>query len=114
MTKLIAKWFIGALSLLLAAYLVAGISVASFYIALIVAALLGFLHLIVRPVIVVLTLPINIMTLGLFTFVIDALFFWFVASFVEGFYVTGFIAALLGALVVSVVSSVGNMMFGLK
>jgi len=108
MMNVIIKWFIVALSLLLAEYLIPGISVASFYTALIVAVLLGIVNLILKPILVILTLPINIMTLGLFTLVINAALFWFLATIVKGFYVDGFIAAFLGALLVSVVSYFGN------
>lgn len=110
---IIAKWFITALALLAAAYLIPGIEVSSFYIALIVAALLGVVNVILRPILIVLTLPINIVTLGLFTFVINGFLFWFLTTFIEGFDITtpgiaGFGVAILGALVVSVVSYLGN------
>ena len=105
---LIAKWFISALSLLAAPYLIPGITVRSFYIALVVALILGIINVIIRPILVILTLPITILTLGLFTFVINALLFWFVSTFVEGFEVMGFVAALTGSLFVSVVSYIGN------
>jgi len=108
MISILVKWFVIALSLLLAAYLIPGISVASFYTALIVAALLGVVNLIFKPILIILTLPINILTLGLFTFVINAFLFWFLSTFVQGFSVSGFLAAFMGALVVSAVSYVGN------
>lgn len=106
--KLIIKLLITALALLAVAYLVPGVAVTSFYTALIVAIVLGLLNLIIKPIVVLLTLPINILTLGLFTFVINALLFWFAASFVEGFIVTGFIPAFLGALIVSIISSLSE------
>lgn len=109
--KLLVKLIITALALLLVAYLVPGIEVASFYIALIVAVILGLLNLVIRPILVLLTLPINILTLGLFTFVINGLIFWFVATFIDGFEVAGFLAAVIGALVVSVVSWIGEKLF---
>jgi len=108
MTELLTKWLIAALSILLAAYLIPGISVESFYVALIVAVLLAVVNLIFKPILVVLTLPVNIITLGLFTFVINALLFWFVETIVKGFYVDGFWAAFLGALVVSIATNLGN------
>ncbi len=108
MIQLIVKWFIVALSLLLAAYLVPGIAVTSFYTALIVAALLGVVNIILKPILVVLTLPINILTLGLFTFVINGLLFWLLSTIVKGFYVEGFLAALLGSLVVSAISYISG------
>ena len=108
MMNLIVKWLIGALAVLGAAYLIPGIVVASFYTALIVAALWGVVNVIVKPILVILTLPITILTLGLFTLVINALLFWFLGTIVKGFAVEGFVAAFLGALFVSVVSFVGN------
>lgn len=108
MIVFIAQWFVNALGVLAAGYFVPGVSVASFYIALIVAAFLGVLNLLVRPILVVLTLPITLLTLGLFTFVINALLFWFLASFIQGFAVSGFFAAFFGALVVSVISFIGR------
>ena len=101
MMRIIVKWFIVALSLLLAAYLVPGIAVTSFYTALIVAVLLGVVNIVLKPILVVLTLPINLLTLGLFTFVINGFLFWFLSTIVKGFSVEGFLAALLGSLVVS-------------
>ena len=105
---LIAKWFINALALLASAYLIPGISVSSFYIALIVALFLGIVNAVVRPILVILTLPINIITLGLFIFVINGFLFWFLSTFIEGFEVSGLFVAILGALLVSVFSYIGN------
>ena len=111
MINILTKWSLVALSLLLAAYIIPGISVASFYTAFIVAILLGVVNIILKPILVILTLPINILTLGLFTFVINAILFWFLATIVKGFYVDGFLDAFLGALVVSVVSYLGGKLF---
>ena len=108
MMRIIVKWFIVALSLLLAAYLVPGIAVTSFYTALIVAVLLGVVNIVLKPILVILTLPINLLTLGLFTFVINGFLFWFLSTIVKGFSVEGFLAALLGSLVVSAVSYVSG------
>lgn len=106
--KLIAKIIIGALALLFVAQVVPGIVVENFYIALIAAVILGILNAVVRPILIVLTLPVTILTLGLFIFVINALLFLFVASFVDGFAVDGFLAALFGSLIVSVISLIAN------
>lgn len=106
--KLLTRVLIGTLALLMAAYFIPGIEVANFYIALIAAIILGLLNAVVRPVLIILTLPITILTLGLFTFVINALLFWFVASFIDGFDVSGFWIALLGSVFVTIVTSVGN------
>ena len=108
MMKIVIKILIAAVGLLVAAYLVPGITVASIYIAIVTAVILGILNVLVRPILVILTLPITILTLGLFIFVINALLFLFAATFIEGFAVDGFIAALLGSLIVSVVSAIGN------
>lgn len=105
---LIAKWFISALSLLAAAYLIPGIYVSSFYIALIVAFFLGIVNAVIRPILVVLTLPINVLTLGLFIFVINGFLFWFLSTFIDGFYVDSLGVAIIGALLVSVFSYIGN------
>ncbi len=106
--KIVFKILIVALALLGVEFLVPGVEVASFYTAVIVALILGLLNLIVRPILVILTLPITIVTLGIFIFVINALLFWFAASFIEGFAVSGFLAALLGSLLVSLASTVTN------
>ena len=108
MVSLIAKWLIVALALLATAYIIPGIEVVSFYIALVVALLLGIVNLTLRPILVILTLPINIITLGLFIFIINGFLFWLLGTFVRGFEVAGFGTAILGALVVSVISYLGN------
>lgn len=105
---LIARILLNALALLVAAYVVPGIVVESIYIAIVAAVVLGLINLTIKPILFVLTLPITILTLGLFAFVLNALMFWFVASFLDGFSVDGFIPALLGSLVVSIVSAVGG------
>lgn len=106
--SLIIRWVINALALMLVAYLLPSIEIEGFYIALITALILGLINAVIRPLLILITLPINIITLGLFTFVLNALLFWFVASFVEGFYVAGFWAAFFGALIFSIVSSLAN------
>jgi putative membrane protein len=102
--RLLLRWIINALALLALPYLFDSIQVAGFYTALITALVLGLVNALIRPILIVLTLPINILTLGLFTLVINGLLFWFVASFVKGFTVAGFWPAFWGALVYSVVS----------
>lgn len=106
--KIILHILITALSLLLVAHFVPGISISSFYVACIVALILGVLNIFVKPVLVILTLPVTILTLGLFIFVINALLFMFAASFVDGFSVTGFIPALIGSILTSIVSTVAQ------
>lgn len=92
-------------------YIVPGITVESFYVALIVALVWGVIVLVIRPILTLLTLPINILTLGLFSFVLNALLFWFVASFVDGFTVAGFIPALGGSIILTVVGWALNVIF---
>ena len=100
--KLVLKWLFSAAALLAVAYLYSGVTVTSFTSALIAAAVLGALNAVVRPVLVLLTLPVTLVTLGLFLFVINALMFWAAASLLSGLHVTGFVAALIGSLIYSV------------
>lgn len=93
-----------AVTLLLISEYVPGIFVESFYTAVVVAVIWGILGLTVRPVLKLLTLPINILTLGLFSFVLNALLFWFLATFIKGFHVYGFIPALEGSIILAVVA----------
>lgn len=104
MRKLLIVWLINALALVALPYIVGGVQIASFGTALLAALLLGLVNSLVRPVLVLLTLPITLVTLGLFIFVINGLLFWLVASFLEGFHVTGFWPAFFGALVYSLIS----------
>jgi len=106
--KLILHWLILTLAVLASAYLISGIHVASFLTAVIVAAVLGFINTIIKPVIKILTLPINILTLGLFSLVINGFFFWLVADVVKGFSVATFAAAFWGALIVSIINWLGG------
>ena len=101
MVKLIAKWLLSATALLFVAYVYSsGVQVTSFGSALVAAFVIGLLNTVVRPVLVVLTLPVTVLTLGLFLFVINALVFWLAASMLgEGFQVRGFGAALIGSLI---------------
>ena len=100
--KLIINWLCSAAALLAVAYLYSGVVVSSFTAALIAAAVLGALNMVVRPVLVLLTLPVTLVTLGLFLFVVNALMFWAAASLVSGLSVKGFGAALIGSLIYSV------------
>ena len=104
--RLILKWLLSAIALLAVAYLYNGVQVTSFGSALIAAAVIGLLNMVVRPVLVVLTLPVTIVTLGLFLFVINALMFWAAAGLLQGFHVNGFGAALLGSLIYSLLGLV--------
>lgn len=104
--KLIIKWLLSAAALLAVAYIYNGVTVTSFGAALIAAFVIGLLNTIVRPILVVLTLPVTVVTLGLFLFVINALMFWAASGVLDGFSVTGFGAALLGSLIYSVLGVV--------
>jgi len=99
--KIIVRWLLLAAALLLVAYLYPGVAIKSFGSAMIAAFVLGLLNTLLRPLLVLLTLPVTLITLGLFLFVINALMFYFAASLLEGFYVTGFVAALIGSLLYS-------------
>jgi putative membrane protein len=102
MLKLFVKWLLLASALLFLAYVYTGVEVRSFGSAMLAALVIGLLNTIVRPVLVVLTLPVTLVTVGLFLFVINALMFWAAAQMLEGFQVQGFLAALIGSLVYSV------------
>ncbi|MNV75269.1 Membrane protein of unknown function [compost metagenome] len=104
MVTLILVWILNAVALLAVAYLLPGITVASFGSALIAALVLGLVNMLVKPVLVLLTLPITIVTLGLFLVVINALLFWFVGSVLKGFQVNGFWWAVGGAILYSIIS----------
>jgi len=99
--RIIIKWLLSAVALLAVAYLYSGVQVNSFGSALIAAAVIGLLNMVVRPALVVLTLPVTIVTLGLFLFVINALLFWAASGLLGGFHVSGFLAALIGSLLYS-------------
>ena len=105
---LLIKWLIGVLSILLSAYFLPGIEVAGLYIALIVAILLGVLNFTIKPILILLTLPINILTFGLFTFVINGFLLWFLSTFIAGFDIDGFGYAVLAGILVSIVNWLGN------
>lgn len=102
--RLMLVWLINAVSLIAVAYLLPSISVSSFAAALVAALVLGLLNTVIRPILVLLTLPATLLTLGLFIFVINGLLFWFAGSFIEGFEVAGFWAGMIGTIVYSLVS----------
>lgn len=104
MTTLIVRWFLNALALMAVAYLYSGVKVESIFAALMAALVLGLVNAVVRPVLVLLTLPVTLLSLGLFIFVINAFLLWFVAYVVKGFVVDGFFAALIGSLMFSVIT----------
>ena len=104
MVRFLLAWLVNTLALIAVAYLMPSITVSSFGAALIAALVLGLVNAIVRPVLVLLTLPVTILTLGLFIFVLNGLHFWMVASWLEGFHVAGFWSGVFGAILFSLVS----------
>ncbi len=106
MLSLLARWVLNAAALLLVAYLYPGVQVQDFLAALVAALVLGLVNAVVRPLLVILTLPVTLLTLGLFLFVFNALLFWLAAELVPGFTVSGFGAALIGSILYSLITLV--------
>lgn len=104
--KLIVRWLLLAAALLLVAQVSPGVSVNSFGAALVAALVLGLLNILVRPLLVLLTLPVTVLTLGLFLFVINALMFWAASGLLTGFHVEGFGSALIGSVIYSIASTI--------
>ena len=104
--KLLLKWLLSAAALLFVAYVYSGVQVQNFTSALIAAFVIGLFNVVLRPVLVVLTLPVTIVTLGLFLFIINALLFWAASGLLSGFHVSGFLAALIGSLLYSLLGVV--------
>ena len=102
--RLLITWLINAVALFVLPYLTQSIRVANFSSALFAALVLALVYTLIRPLLVLLTLPVTVLTLGLFIFVINGLLFWLVANFVRGFEVAGFWSAVLGAILYSVIS----------
>ena len=88
--RILLAWLINALALIAVAYLLPSITIASFWSALSAALILGLVNAVIRPVLILLTLPVTVVTLGLFIFVINGLLFWLAGSFIDGFVVGGF------------------------
>ena len=109
--RLLITWLINAIALIALPYVFSSITVDSFVTALLVAIVLGFVNAIIRPILVILTLPATILTLGLFIFVINGLLFWAVGSFWPGFHVAGFWAGVFGAIVYSIISWILSAIF---
>ena len=106
MASNLASWLLSAIAILIVATYVPGFKVNSFTTALIVALALGIVNTIIKPIILILTLPINILTLGLFTFVINATLILLVAQFVPGFVVVGFVPALIAAVILWLINTI--------
>lgn len=105
---IIMRWLIITAAILLASWIVPGIRVDSVWTAVFAAAILGLINTFIKPVLIILTLPLNILTLGIFTFFLNAFLLQLVAYMIRGFEVKGFLAAFLGALIISVVSWLAN------
>ena len=104
MLSLVLRWILNAAALLLVAYLYPGVQVLGLGPALVAALVLGLVNALIRPILVVLTLPVTILTLGLFILVVNALCFWLCASLLKGFEVSGFWSAFFGSILYSIVS----------
>jgi putative membrane protein len=106
--KLVLRWALNAVALMLVPQIVSSISVASFMTALAAALLIGLVNALIRPVLLILTLPITLLTLGIFALVINALMFWLVSQLVAGFHVPGFWPAMWGAIVYAILTWLVN------
>ena len=106
MIRLLGNWLINGVAVLAAAYLLPSVTVDSFWIALIVALVLGIINVTLKPVLKIFALPINILSLGLFTIVINAVLILFADVLVDGFFVEGFVAALLFSIILGVINAI--------
>ncbi|HXN05764.1 MAG TPA: phage holin family protein [Nitrospiria bacterium] len=108
--KIFLRWLINAVGILFASRLIEGIHIDNVTTALVAAGLIGIINLLIRPFIIILTLPINILTLGLFTFVINGSIFYLIGNTVKGMAVDNFWAALLGAFLVSLINGIAHLL----
>jgi putative membrane protein len=108
MPGILLRWLVTTLAVLVVPYLISGVSVSNVWSALLAGAVLGILNALVRPVLIILTLPLSIVTLGLFILVINALMFQLAGAVVPGLHVESFWSAFLAAIVVSIVSWCAN------
>jgi putative membrane protein len=106
MFKLLVKWLLSATALLFVAFVYSGVEVKTFGAALVAAFVIGLLNAVVRPILVIFTLPVTVITLGLFLFIINALMFWIAAEVLSGFHVRDFVAALIGSVLYSLLGIV--------
>jgi len=114
MKGVLLRWFVLTVAVLTACWLLDGIRLNGIFPALLAAALLGILNAVFRPILILLTLPVNILTLGLFTFVINSLMLMIVSAVIPGFDIRGFWTAVLGALIISAASGLLNLFIGGK
>jgi putative membrane protein len=110
--RILINWFVTTVAILIAAYLLPGVAIRSLAAAIVAALVLGLINAVIKPVLMVLTLPLTILTLGLFTFVLNALLVLLTSAIVPGFYVRNFWWALLFSLVFSIVSFVLHRIVG--
>lgn len=111
---LLLRWVISAAALFLVTYIVPGVTIESPWNALMAALIIGLINVFIRPILLLLTLPVNMLTLGLFTLVVNAILFWLASTIVEGFTVDGVVAAFLGALAYWLIAWAGNAITGGK
>jgi len=109
--SLIIKLLVNALSLIITANVIKGIHLYSFTSAIWAALILGLVNMVIRPIMLIITLPINVLTLGLFTLIINALMLWITSQLVSGFVIDSFFAALIGAIVLSIISTILSFIF---
>lgn len=109
--RILIKFLINAFALYLTALIVPGFNLSGFWTIIIAAAVLGIINVIIRPIMLLITLPINILTLGLFTFVINALMLLLASAVVSGFFIAGFWTAILAAIILSIISTILHMIF---
>ncbi len=102
MSRLIFKWIAFSLVIMFVAWLIPGINIENFWVAMIAAVVIALINAVIKPILMLLTLPINIMSLGIFTLVINAILFMFVAYVVPGIEVSGFVSAFLGSLLLAI------------
>ena len=113
MKNYIIRWLINAVGLLIVSKTMESIEIDGLLTAVVAAAVIGIINTFLRPILIILTLPINVLTLGLFTLVINGLIFYFVGNIVEGFQVTGYLAAFLGALILSIINVLASLLIGM-
>lgn len=106
--KLILQWLILSGGIWLTAYFVPGIAISGVVTALIAGACLGFINLIIKPILKLITLPINLLTLGLFSIVLNGLLFWALSAVIPGVVITTFMAAVIGSIVVAIINWIGT------
>jgi putative membrane protein len=118
MLRFLASWIINAIALVVAAWIIPGINFADWVAVAVMAVIIGLVNALIRPLVLFVTCCVNVITLGLFTLVVNALMLWFAGwiaqQFNVGFFIDGFIPAFLGAVVISLVSFVLNLVFGFE